>query len=86
MSEEPDKSLTEAEIKRVIAETVAQTLLQMGIDAKDPLEMQRDFQHLRSWRKSVDDVKSKGLWAAVTFITVAMLGAMALGFKEKLLH
>lgn len=44
----------------MVPEAVRQTLLQMGIDTSDPLAMQRDFQHLRQWRESGEDMRRKG--------------------------
>lgn len=64
-------TLTPEEVSHMVAEAVRQTLLQMGIDTSDPLAMQRDFQHLRQWRESGEDLKRKG--------TVALLGIFLSG-------
>lgn len=44
--------MTRDELRELIAETVRETLTQMGADPAHPLEMQRDFQHLRQWRRA----------------------------------
>ena len=41
------QNLTQEDLKKLIAEAVRETLMQMGADPSDPIEMQRDFQHLR---------------------------------------
>jgi hypothetical protein len=73
--------MTEHELKKIVAEAVAETLLQLGIDASDPVEMQKDMAHLRSWRESVATVKQQGLITAIGVITVGMLGLIWLGLK-----
>jgi hypothetical protein len=43
--------------------------------------VQRDFQHLREWRTSINTVKKQGLVTAVGIITAGILGAAWLAFK-----
>lgn len=66
--------MTEAETRKVVAETVAETLLKLGIDATDPIELQKDMQHLRAWRESVATVKRQGMITAVGIIIAGVLG------------
>lgn len=66
--------MNEAEVKKIVAETVKQTLLTMGVDTDDPIELQRDLQHLRDWRLSVAAIKRQGLLTAVGVIMVGVLG------------
>ena len=73
--------MTEAEIRRIVAETVDQTLTRLGVDTEDPLEFQRDLQHLREWRKSVATVKRQSLVTAVGVITIGILGLIWLAIK-----
>ena len=75
--------MTEHEVKKIVAEAVTETLLTLGIDANDPIELQRDLQHLRDWRLSVAAIKRQGLLTAVGVITVGILGLiwMAIGGK-----
>jgi len=65
-------AMSHSELNSVVAEAVKQTLMQLGVDTSDPLAMQRDFQHLRQWRESGEDLKRKG--------TVALLGIFLSGF------
>ena len=73
--------MTEHEIRRIVAETVDQTLTRLGVDTQDPLEFQKDMQHLRAWRESVATVKKQGLVTAVGIIVAGILGLMWLGLK-----
>ena len=45
----PDHEFKE-EVKTIVAESVRQTLMQLGIASNDPIEMQKDMQHLREWQ------------------------------------
>lgn len=76
-------TISKDEIDSIVAKAVKETLIQLGVDASKPLEMQKDFQHLRSWRESTDSIKSKGLLAAIAFIVVGALGLMWSGLLSK---
>ncbi len=73
--------MTENEIRRIVAETVDQTLTRLGVDTENPLEFQRDLQHLREWRTSVAQIKQQGFIAAVGVIIMGALGLMWLGLR-----
>lgn len=73
---------TRDELERIVAESVRQTLIQLGISTLDPLEMQKDMQHLRDWRKSVENIKSKALLTTLAVFLSGLLAAFWLGFKE----
>lgn len=80
---EPNRTiyLTENEIRAVIAETVNETLTKIGIEHDDPVEMQKDMAHLRAWRKSVSEVKTKSMVTVLTILIAGTLGAIWLGMK-----
>jgi hypothetical protein len=67
--------LTELELKDIVKATVHETLIKLGVDACNPIDMQRDFQHLRDWRMSVAAVRRKSL---MTLVGVAVAGIAAL--------
>jgi hypothetical protein len=69
------------EIEQIVAETVRQTLIQLGISTVDPLEMQKDMQHLREWRKSMESIKSKAMLTTLTVFLSGILAAIWLGFR-----
>lgn len=65
--------MTEDEIKKIVSVTVSETLLKMGVNADDPIEAQKDFMHLRSWRQSTEAVKRQSMLAAIGIVTAGML-------------
>jgi len=67
--------MTDAEIEQVVARAVSQTLIQMGVDISTPLESQRDFQYLRSWRLSMEAMKRQSI---LTTMAIVMAGTLAL--------
>lgn len=74
--------MNEAEIKRIVSESVNETLLKLGIDATDPLELQADMQHLRAWRSSVNTVKRQSLMTAIGIITTGLIGLVYMAFTR----
>lgn len=73
--------MTEAEVKRIVAESVDQTLTRLGVDVTDPLEFQKDMAHLRAWRESVATVKKQGLITAVGIVVAGIIGLVWLAIK-----
>lgn len=73
--------MTEAELRRVVAETVEQTLTRLGVDTDNPFEFQKDMQHLRAWRESITTVKRQSFITAVGIITTGLAGLIWMAFK-----
>jgi hypothetical protein len=73
--------MTEQEIRKIVAETVKETLTRIGIEADDPLEAQKDFQHLRSWRTSTETIKRQGLLTSVGIVTAGIIGLIWMAIK-----
>jgi hypothetical protein len=73
--------MNEADVKRVVAETVTQTLLTLGVDTNDPVELQKDLAHLRAWRESMETVRRQSLITAIGVITAGALGLIWLAVK-----
>ena len=63
------------DLKKLISEAVRETLVQMGANPSNPIEMQRDFQHLRQWRTAGEDLRAKGMLA---LLSIFITGAVAL--------
>lgn len=61
--------------RKLVQEAVKETLIQIGFDVSNPLDMQRDLQHLREWRVAMTQVKEKSL---VTLVGIAISGMAAL--------
>jgi hypothetical protein len=60
-------------LKKVVAETVAETLMKLGMNTGDPIALQKDMQHLRSWRESTETIKRQGLMTAMAIIVSGTL-------------
>ena len=76
--------LHHSDIDTVILRTVATILTSFGIDEEDRKELQADFQHLRRWRKSVEQAQSYTFKAVITIIVTGLVGAVWLGVKVML--
>lgn len=72
------------ELQILIAESVKQTLIQLGITSNDPIEMQKDMQHLREWRKSMDSIRNKSILSLITIAVTGVAAALWIGLKELL--
>lgn len=73
--------MTENEIRRIVAETVDQTLTRLGVDTESPLEFQRDLQHLRAWREAGETIKKQSLMTAVGILIAGVLGLIWLALR-----
>ena len=77
-------NITEDELRKIVSETVKETLTTIGIQHEDPVEMQRDFTHLRNWRKAVDTARSTSMLTAIGILITGLMGALWLGFQTML--
>jgi hypothetical protein len=73
-------------LNTLVSEAVRQTLLQMGVDASNPIEMQRDFQHLREWRLASNQLRSRGILAILLIFISGLAGLLTLGLKAWFAH
>ena len=73
--------MNEEEIRRIVAQSVTETLMRLGIEADDPIEVQKDMQHLRAWRESVNTVKRQSFVTATVVIITGALGLLWLAIK-----
>ena len=69
------------ELRELIGDAVRETLIQMGISSHDPIEVQKDMQHLREWRKATESIKSKGVLVIVSVVISGIIAAFWVGFK-----
>lgn len=76
-----EQRLYEPDIDKVALKTIATLLTSFGIEEDDRLELRADFQHLRRWRKSVEQAQSYTFKAIITVIVTGFLGALWLGVK-----
>jgi len=78
------KRLNGADIDTVVLKAIATILTSFGIEDEDRKELRADFQHLRRWRKSVEQTQTFAFKAIVTVIVTGLLGAVWLGIKAML--
>lgn len=72
----------EALVKKATREAVHETFTALGIDMKEPLEVQKDFHFIRETRKASDSIKEKGLLALLGILSSGLLAALWIGIKE----
>jgi hypothetical protein len=68
----------------VVQKAIVAILTSLGIEDRDRREIQADLQHLRRWRKSVEQAQTYTLKAAITIIVTGVVGAVGLGVKALL--
>jgi hypothetical protein len=78
------KRLHNNEVDEVVLKTIATILTSFGIEEEDRIELRADFQHLRRWRKSVEQMQGYTLKAVLTVIATGVLGALWVGIKAAL--
>ena len=78
------QKLQRDEIDAIVLRAVATILTSFGIEEEDRRELRADFQHLRRWRKSVEQAQSYTFKAVITIIVSGFLGAVWLGVKAML--
>jgi hypothetical protein len=72
------------ELDTVVQKAVTTILVSFGVDDEDRKELRADFQHLRRWRKSVEQAQSYIFKAVITVIVIGFVGAVWLGVKATL--
>jgi hypothetical protein len=72
------------ELDAVVQKAVTTSLVSFGVDDEDRKELRADFQHLRRWRKSVEQAQSYIFKAVITVIVIGFVGAVWLGVKATL--
>jgi hypothetical protein len=69
------------DVDGIVFKAVATTLKSFGIDEGDRRELRADLQHLRRWRKSVEQAQGFTFKAMITVIVTGFVGAVWLGIK-----
>ena len=70
-----------ASVDQVVLQAVSAILTSFGIEEDDRKEFKADLQHLRRWRKSVEQAQTLTFKVVVTAIVTGVAGAVWLGFK-----
>jgi len=76
--------IQQSDIDAVVVRAIATILTSFGIEEEDRRELRADFQHLRRWRKSVEQAQSYTFKAVITIIVAGFVGAVWLGIKVML--
>lgn len=71
-------------IDTAVQRAVATILTSFGMEEEDRKELRADLQHLRRWRKSVEQAQSFTFRAVITVIVTGLVGATWLGLKVML--
>ena len=69
------------DVDAVVLRVVATTLTSFGIDHEDHQKVHADFEHLRRWRRSVEQAQSYTFKAVITIIVTGLVAAVWLGVK-----
>jgi hypothetical protein len=69
------------ELDTAVEKAVTTILVSFGVDDEDRKELRADFQHLRRWRKSVEQAQSYIFKAVIIVIVTGFVGAVWLGVK-----
>jgi len=78
------QKLQQDSVDAIVLKAVASVLASFGIEDDDRKEVRADFQHLRRWRKSVEQAQSYTFKAVITVIATGLVGAVWLGVKVAL--
>ena len=76
--------LSHEELESLIRKTVDETLTSIGLDHKNPIELQRDFQALREWRQAMQDVRKKTIITLIGILVTGFAAAVWIGLKSML--
>lgn len=71
----------EAVADRAADKAIRNLFLQIGVDITEPIEVQKDFHHLRKWRKSNEAITLKVLLTAIGTIVMGTLAAIWVGLR-----
>jgi len=72
------------DIDAVVDRAITTVLASFGIEEEDRRELRADLQHLRRWRKSVEQAQGFTFKAVISVIVAGFLGAVWLGIKVTL--
>lgn len=70
--------LTRDEVREIVKEAVHETLVSLGVEANEPLEMQEDFAFVRRFRRNIEKAGSRVILTVVTMIVVAVSAAIGI--------
>lgn len=78
------RRLRHDDIEDMVVKAVATALMSFGIDEEDRKEQRADFQHLRDWRRRLEQARSYIFKVFISIIVTSVVGAVWLGVKATL--
>tara|TARA_R110000850_G_scaffold43409_1_gene110868 strand:- start:99 stop:356 length:258 start_codon:yes stop_codon:yes gene_type:complete len=82
MTDNVTVTLTEAQLRDLIQQTIQQTLTTVGVDSSDPHKMQKDFIHLREIREAGEAMKKKTQLTLLGLFIAGAVSALVVGLKS----
>lgn len=65
-----------------VDDIIRRSFERLGLNTIDPIEMQKDFQHLHNWRKSCEQVKDQSLKTAIGVVITGAIGLLLTLFMK----
>jgi hypothetical protein len=78
---EAESERRETAFDDIVMRAVASILSSFGVEDDDRVELRKDFEHMRRWRKSMGQAQSLTFRIVVTTLVTGFLGAVWLGIK-----
>lgn len=82
---ESDQVLSREELRQMMTDAVLEGMSALGIDARNPIDVQKDQQFVRELRLMSERVRQRTYLTAVALVVGALLGATWLGIKSLIL-
>ena len=76
--------LDRQELHDLMHDAVVEAMSTLGIDARNPLDVQKDMLFVRELRLTSENIKKRALFTLIGLLIAAGAGAMWLGFKSLL--
>ena len=76
MSKEETIVMTPAQLDAMLEKVIERTLTRYGVDTKNPLDQQKDMQHLRSWRIASENSFLTARNVVIVALTTGVLGTL----------
>ncbi len=73
----------EAAVRKITPVAVESTLLRLGMDPKQPIELQKDFAWLRNMREQAENSKKVVIKSAFSYLTTAGIAAIIAWFMTQ---
>lgn len=72
------------DVERIVRTTVQETLVTLGMDARNPIGLQQDMAFLREMRLAHQRIRTKGVLILVGIVVSSLAAAAWLGIKHSI--